>query len=358
MSVKPDDYDAIVAAINRKYEGSLHRGNEIFRCESISTGSPELDIAMGRGVPQGRWTRFFGGYGATKTMTAYSVIAEAQKMGLLAAYYNIEKRYEAGFAAERGINTKELTLVEGSTIEEIADKMESLLGVVHLHVLDSTSMASSEDELAADVREWRPGILARAWGKAFRRLNERFDHENNTVILINQVRMKKTGGRGLGGDWIEDAEGGRVFDHIASMSVLFKGGSWLWRTEDGGFVDSNSKKKLLSNKDDTVDGQMAPQGREIKVRVEKSSVCRPFRTATLHYDLDTLEYDRVYEYCKAAKYYGVVNTHGSYYHYVDADGELTKLHGEKQLREFIGANPELQKYIHETALEAAEMRDL
>lgn len=355
--VNPDDYDAIVAAINRKYEVSLSRGNEVFRYESISTGSPELDVAMGGGVPQGRWTRFFGGWGATKTMTAYAVIAEAQKMGLLAALYNIEKRYEKDFAAARGINTKELTLVQGTTIEEIADKMESLLGVVHLHVLDSCTMADSEDELAADVRDWRPGILARAWGKAFRRLNERFDQEHNTVILINQMRTKKRGS-GWGSEWTEDAEGGRVFDHIASMSVLFESGKWLWHSEDGGFVDGNSKKKLVTQKDATVDGRVVPHGREIKVRVEKSSVCRPFRTATLHYDLDSLEYDRVYEYVKAAKHYGVVQTHGAYYHYVDAEGEITKLHGDKQLREFIGSSEELIQYIHETALQAAELRDL
>jgi RecA/RadA recombinase len=289
-------------------------------------------------------------------MTAYAVIAEAQKKGLLAAFYNIEKRYEESFAAARGVNTKNLTLVQGTTIEEIADKMEGLLGVVHLHVLDSCTMADSEDELAADVRDWRPGILARAWGKAFRRLNERFDQIDNTVILVNQMRQKRVGARTA--EWVEDAEGGRIFDHMASMSVLFKTGSWLWRTEDGGFVDSSSTKKLVDGKQATVDSQMSPQGREIKIRVEKSSVCRPFRTATLHYDLDTLQYDRIYEYVKAAKYYGVVQTHGAYYHYIDDNDEVTKLHGDKQLREFIEKSPALQQYIHETALDAAELRDL
>jgi RecA/RadA recombinase len=284
------------------------------------------------------------------------VIAEAQKMGLLAALYNIERRYEDKFAAARGVNTKELTVVEGVTIEEIADKMESLLGVCHLHVLDSCTMADSEDALAADVREWRPGILARVWGKTFRRLNERFDHEQNTVILIDQMRMKKTGG-GRNAPWIEDPAGGQVFDFVSSMSVLFRVGSWLWRTEGGGFADSNSTKKLMDGKDHTIDGQMAPQGREIKIRIEKSSVCRPFRTATLHYDLDSLKYDRTYEYVKAAKHYGIVQTHGSWYHYIDGDNEISKLHGDRGLREFIENNPDIQQYIHNTALEASELRD-
>ena len=351
--VKVEDYDSIVNAINRKYTKELvHRGNDLVRLPSISTGSPEMDVAMGGGVPQGRWTRFFGGYGSTKTLTAYAVIAQAQKMGLMAAYYNIERRYEETLAQRLGINTDELTLVEGTTIEEITEKMESLLGVVHLHVLDSTSMADSEDALAADIRDWRPGILARVWGKAFKRLNERFDQTENTAIIIQQMRQQKKGG-GRNAEWIEDAEGGRVFDHVSSMSVLFRTGSWLWRAEQGGFSDGGDKSpKLETSKTDSVDKQMVPQGREIKIRVEKSSVCRPFRTATLHYDLDTLEYDRVGEYSRAGIYYGIIRQNGAFYTYADADGEATKLHGIKQVRKFVEENPSIQEYIREVALDA------
>jgi protein RecA len=344
LPVDPSNYDAVVAKINRKYENALRWGNEQVQCARIPTGSPELDIAMGGGVPQGRWTRFYGGYGSTKTMTAYSVIAAAQRMGLMCALFNVEKRYEKDFARERGIDTKQLTLVEGTTVEEIAEKMESLLGVIHLFVIDSCTIAVSEDELNADVRDWRPGIGARAWGKAFRRLNERFDPQANTVILIDQVRVNfRTGG--------EDPAGGRVFDHQSSMSLLFRKTKWLFRDENGVLSPDAKQQK-------GPDGQMVPAGQEIKIRVEKSSVCRPFRTATLRFDLDTLEYDRIYEYVKAAKYYGVVRTRGAYYDYIDDEGEVTTLHGEKQLREFINKNEDIQKFIHETAIEASELRDL
>ena len=95
--------------------------------------------------------------------------------------------------------------------------MEGLFGVVHLHIIDSSSIAVSEDELNADIRDWRPGINARAWGKVFRRLNERFDHQANTVIMIDQVRVNfRTGG--------DEAAGGRIFDHQSSMSVMFRKG--------------------------------------------------------------------------------------------------------------------------------------
>ena len=80
-----------------------------------------------------------------------TTFAEAQKLGLSCAYYNIEKRYEKSLAERLGVDTKKLKLVPGSTIETIGDKMESLLGVIHLHVLDSTSAAVSEDELNGAV---------------------------------------------------------------------------------------------------------------------------------------------------------------------------------------------------------------
>lgn len=341
-----DNYDAIVAAINRKYETALvHRGSEVLDLESTSTGSPELDIAMGGGVPDGRWTRFYGGFGSTKTMSALTTIGNAQKRHLKCAYYNVEKRYEEGFAKKLGVDTEDLAVVEGTTIEEIGDKMESLLGVVHFHVIDSCSIAVSEDELNADIRDWRPGINARAWGKTFRRLNERFDINENTAIIIDQMRVNfKTQG--------EDPAGGKVFDHQSSMSVLFRKSGWMWRDKDGVLVVPSSTK--TAKRETGTDDQVVPAGQEIKIRVEKSSVCRPFRTATLHYDLDTLEYDRLYEYSKAARYYGVVETHGSWYWYQpNKNKEPIKLQGEKQLREFIATNKILQKTIHKIALNSA-----
>lgn len=104
-----------------------------------------------------------------------------------------------------------------------------------------------------------------------------------------------------------------------------------------------------------MDDQIVPHGREIKIRVEKSSVCRPFRTATLHYDLDNLVYDRTYEYQKAAIYYRIIEQSGGYYYYGQGDKRVT-LHGVKKLREFIEKNPLLRKRVHKIALDSAQAR--
>ena len=334
--VHPENYDEIVARINRKYGADIKRGNEIEHPPRISTGSLELDAAMGDGIPVGRWTRFYGGYSSTKTLRALICAREAQKLGFTVAYYNIEKQYDPVFAAEKiGVNTEELTLVEGTTVEEVGEKMEGLFGVVHLHIIDSCSIAVSEDELNADIRDWRPGINARAWGKVFRRLNERFDQGANTVILIDQVRVNfRTGG--------EDPAGGRILDHQSSMSVMFKKGSWLWRNDDGLLDEKANQAKGMS-------GQVEPAGMEIKIRVEKSRVCRPFRTATLRLDLDAMTFDDAFELVKAAKHYGIATSPSRGYYQIDRK----KFHGEKQLRQHIARNPELIQKIRDTTLAAA-----
>jgi len=277
-------------------------------------------------------------HNSTKTLTALSTIREAQNMGLMCAYYNVEKQYDADFARDKiGLDPDELTLVEGATIEEIGEKMESMMTVCHVHVIDSCSIAVSEDELNADIRDWRPGITSRAWGKVFRRLNERFDQLSNTVILIDQMRTNfKTSG--------EQAAGGRVFDFQSSMSVLFKKGNWLPRDEHGYLTD---KKGAGLNQDKMIE----PAGYEVKCRIEKSRVCRPFRTGIMRLDLDALMFDRVWEMKTQAIRSGVIRQGGSYYTYVPENGDEVKIgQGEKAVRDFIRGDLTLQEEIRERSL--------
>lgn len=343
MAVRPEDYDEIVARINKKYEGDIRRGDDYEKIARISTGSLALDLAMGGGVPIGRWTRFYGGYHSTKTLTALSTIREAQQMGFLCAYYNVEKQYDVEFAQKNiGLDTTALTLVEGSSIEEIGDKMESMMEVCHLHVIDSCSIAVSEDELNADIRDWRPGISARAWGKVFRRLNQRFSPHDHTVILIDQVTMNfKT--------QAEIAKGGKIFDHQSSMSVMFKKGNWLHRNEHGILTDNAAAKKLKGQ-----GGWIEPEGYEINCRVEKSRACRPLRTAIMYLDLDAIYFDRIFELKNAAIRYGVIRQGGSYYYYTPPNGKEIRIgQGDSAVREFIKGDLTLQQEIRDEALRAA-----
>jgi hypothetical protein len=116
----------------------------------------------------------------------------------------------------------------------------------------------------------------------------------------------------------------------------------LYRNE-GGDLDDKAKQET------GMSGQVEPSGYEIKARVEKSSVCRPYRTATMRFDLDKLEFDRMFEYSKAARHYNIVSTtsNGRY------EYKGTKMHGEKQLRALIKGDVTLQEEIRAAAMQAA-----
>lgn len=336
MAVRPDDFNEVLNRISRKYEDDIRMGDRYVNPPRISTGSLELDAAMGGGIPQGRFSRFYGGYHSCKTLTALNVIADAQAQGLTCAYYNIEKQYDPIFAKIRGINPESLTIVEGTTIEEIGDKMEALLGVVHLHVIDSCTIAVSEDELNADVRDWRPGITARAWGKVFRRLNDRFDHHENTVLILDQVRSNFKPGGG------EIAAGGNIQDHQSSMTAHFKKGGWLYRDAKGNLTDD---KKFAEK---GMSGQIEPAGQEIKVRVDKSRVGRPLLTATMWLDLKSLQFDAEYEFVKAGQHHNILvptKPGGSWYEY---NGD--KVQGIPGLRKLVREHDDVKKQIREAAL--------
>lgn len=337
--IDPSKYDEIVSKIGKKYVDALKKGSEIENPQRLSTGSLELDLAMGGGVPIGRVTRLAGPYSSGKSLLGWSIIRSAQALGMKCVYYNVEKQYSPDFVASRGVDIDDLLVVDLTSIESIAEACESLLGVAHVHVIDSTKAAISEEVLAASVRDWRPGIEARTWGKAFAFLNERFSYTENILLLIDQVRIKnfQTG--------TQEPAGGAVLDHASSMTVMLRKGAWLKYDGEGFLTDAKTAKFEKSEDDQTI-----PAGRVIQARVEKSRVSRPLLPATLWLDLNTNEFDFVQEYMKAAKIYEVVRATGAGNYYYGMNGGEIRLHGEKKLRDFIRGDVTVQEEIRAKAL--------
>jgi len=342
LAIDTAQYDEIVAAINKKYDAILKRGDEMENPERLSTGSLELDMAMGGGVPIGRFTRLAGAFSTGKSLTGWSIIRSAQEMGMKCIYYNVEKQYTPEFTESRGVNIHDLDIVNATTVESIAEICESLLPVAHVHVIDSTKAAVSEEVLAANIRDWRPGIEARAWGKAFAFLNDRFDMGENVIVLIDQVRIKK-----FGPDAGEEPAGGKVMDHASSMTVVFRKGSWLKYNSDGLLTDD---KKVPFKK--SSDGQMIPDGRIIQARVEKSRVSRPLLPATMWLDLNTNDFDRTFEMKKHGITCGVIEQGGGGNYKVNYEnGKQEKVRGEKDLRALIREDIDLQELIWDKSLD-------
>ena len=331
MPVDPAMLPRALEAIKNEYGSSSYRmGHEQDPVARISTGNIELDYATNGGIPIGRWTHGYGGYSSCKTLSlAWNTIRRAQEMGMTVAYYNMEKQYDKDWVSKRGVDVKNLIVVEGTTIEGTGAKLEALMGSVHLHVLDSMAVAVSIDALNADVEDWQMGLQARAWGKVIQRVNERFDENENTVVMINQVR--DVFGRGGG----ESPPGGRSIDFISSLSLHFRRSSWLFHDDEGVLDDKGSGDAKLND-------DKQPDGMEFVVRVIKSRVGPPLRTARLRLDFTTGEWDNLFTLAKAAEHFNVVET-TSKGRFVLPGGE--KIHGKRKLRDAIEADRTLQQKI-------------
>lgn len=329
MPVEQENLEKVLSAIRKQYgESDVRYASEYPEIKRIPTGSLELDAATHGGVPLGRWSHFYGPPGGAKTLTCWNIIKQAQKIGLTCAYYNIEKQFLPEWVERKGIDLSNLLVVDGSVIEETGAKLESLLGVINLHVIDSLAAAISLDELAGKAEEWKPGIQARAWGKVLRRTQERFDVEENAVIMINQTRQ--VFGKMVGS---EEPTSGRAVEYISSMSLQFRKSHWLFKDANGVLQEGGTNTKTIS-------GDSDPEGMEFQVRVAKSRVCPPHGSARMRLDFESGNFDTTWELTKAAIYTGIAQRGGAWYTVGDK-----KVHGERLLRELIESDLDLQETI-------------
>lgn len=336
MPVEPSDLDKALDAIRRTYgESNARYASDKPDLERIPTGSLMLDWVTGGGIPMGRWCHFYGGYMSCKSLTCWRVIKNAQAIGKSVALYDTERRFDPVWAERHGVDLSKLIVIEGTEIENIGAKLEVLLGSVNVHVVDSVGASVSVDELAGEVGDWQPGIAARAWGKALRRANARFDHKDNTIILVNHVG--EVFGRGGG----EAPKGGRFIEYMSSLSLHFKRSSWL-------FADKHGNLSPDGEKTDSMTKDVSPSGMEFQVRGAKSSVSPPLRPARLRLDFRTMEFDNTWEQVLAAGYYGVVSRAGAWYTLPDG---VTKVQGEAGLRKAILESPDLSSAITEAIRE-------
>lgn len=328
--VDPSQLDRALAQIKKEYgEDAVRLANSYPDPQRISTGSLELDIVTGGGYPVGRIIHEYGGQFSAKTLIAYKVIANAQAMGQECVLYDAEKQFNENHAKRQGINTDKLIVIEENTIEDLGTKMENLMGAAHLHVVDSIPATVSMDELAAGNDEWRPGIGARAWGKTLRRIQDRFDSKENTLILINHVGM--VFGKYSGG---EEPKGARFIEYLSSLSLEFRRSSWLMRGKDGNLTPKGESE-------DTLSGDKTPGGIEFQVRVKKSRVCVPFQSARLRLDFHTGSIDDEWSIFKAAELYGLVKKSGSWYTMPDE----SKAQGEAGVRKYLIENPDFRNEV-------------
>lgn len=335
--VDEKEYTKVLDSIKKNYKsGSITIGGEYADPIRIPTGILEIDSLIGGGIPMGRYTHIWGGYSSCKTLISLSAIANAQKMGLTAVYYDLENQFQKSWAEGLGVDCDpdKLTIVNGSVVEEICDVMESLLSVRHLHVIDSIGMGVTIPELNADPSQQFMGIVAKTWTAKLRAMNSRFDKNDNAVIMVNQSYQTM----GMGGG--EVPRGGSMIDFISSLSINTKKSSWLYRDAKG-----NLSKDGKATSDFT--GVAEPSGMEIVAKLTKNKVAVPKQLGAARMRLEFGKggkFDEIWTLTRAAIWNGLIERNGSWY--TLPDGE--RVQGEAGIRQFIEENESFRDLCRKT----------
>lgn len=205
--------DIAVGQIEKQFgKGSIMRlgQKEITRIPSISTGSVSLDYALGiGGVPRGRVVEIFGPESSGKTTLALQIIAQAQKIGGMAAFIDAEHALDAAYAQKLGIHLDNLLISQPDNGEQALEIVEMLVrsGGLDVVVVDSVAALVPRSEIEGDMGDAQMGLQARLMSQALRKLTGVVAKSHTCLIFINQLREKigvvfgnpetTTGGRAL-----------------------------------------------------------------------------------------------------------------------------------------------------------------
>ncbi len=161
--------------------------------QTISTGSPALNIALGiGGVPRGRVVEIFGPESSGKTTLALHIAAEAQKAGGTVAFIDAEHALDLAYTKKLSVNTDDLLLSQPDTGEQALEIADVLIrsGAVDLIVVDSVAALVPRAELEGDMGDSHMGLQARLMSQALRKLTSTISKSKTCVIFINQIRHK------------------------------------------------------------------------------------------------------------------------------------------------------------------------
>jgi len=189
--------DLAISQIEKQFgKGAIMRlgGNEVISdIPAIPTGSISLDIALGTGgVPRGRIIEIFGPESGGKTTLSLHIIAEAQKLGGLAAFIDAEHALDVVYARKIGVNTDDLLISQPDTGEQALEICETLVrsGALDILVVDSVAALVPKAEIEGEMGDAQMGLQARLMSQALRKLTGSISKSKTTVIFINQLRMK------------------------------------------------------------------------------------------------------------------------------------------------------------------------
>ncbi|HYP20704.1 MAG TPA: recombinase RecA [Chloroflexia bacterium] len=320
MSEKDRDkaLEAAMAQIDRQFgKGSIMKmvdyGSRL-AVESIPTGSVALDIALGgAGVPRGRVVEIYGPESSGKTTVCYHIMAEAQKLGGVAAYIDAEHAFDPQYAGNLGLDLNQLLISQPDNGEQALEIAETLVrsGAIDVVVVDSVAALVPRAEIEGEMGDSHVGLQARLMSQALRKLVGAISKSHCCLIFTNQIRMKI----GVMYGNPETTTGGNALKFYASVRMEIR------RVES-----------LKQGQDVT--------GNRVRVKVVKNKVAPPFRTA--EFDIMFNEgISRVGSLVDMGTELNVLRKSGAFYSF----GDQRLGQGRENVKEFLRNNPEVADEI-------------
>ena len=213
--------------------------------EAIPTGSLALDLALGiGGVPRGRVVEIFGPEASGKTSVSLHIIAEAQRLGGIAAFIDAEHALDVAYARNLGVNTDELLISQPDTGEQALEIADMLIrsGAIDVVVIDSVAALVPRAEIEGEMGDSHVGLQARLMSQALRKLAGTISKSKTTAVFINQLREKV----GVLFGSPETTSGGRALKFYSSVRLDIRR---IESLKDGTEVVGNrTRVKVVKNK--------------------------------------------------------------------------------------------------------------
>src|SRR3954451_4615148 len=219
--------------------------DSIVPVQAISTGAISLDYALGvGGFPRGRICEIFGPESSGKTTIALQVIAEAQKVGGMAAFIDVEHALDPLYARKLGVDVDNLLVSQPDYAEQALEITSVLIssGSIDVLVVDSVAALVPKAELDGEMGDAFVGVQARLMSQAMRKLTGIVSKSNTCLIFINQIREKI--GVMFGNP--ETTTGGRALKFYSSVRLDIRR---IAAIKEGDVVIGNrTKVKMVKNK--------------------------------------------------------------------------------------------------------------
>ena len=305
--------EAAILSIEKQFgQGSIMRlgSDERQQIDAIPTGSIALDLALGvGGVPRGRITEIFGPESSGKTTVCQHVLAEAQRLGGVVAFIDVEHALDPQYARACGVDVNNLLVSQPDTGEQALEITETLIrsGGVDCVVVDSVAALVPRAEIEGEMGDSFVGIQARLMSQALRKLTGIVSRSNTALVFTNQLREKI--GVMFGNP--EVTPGGRALKFYSSV-------------------------RLDIRRIETITTGSEAIGIRCRVKVVKNKVAAPFRVA---------EFDVMYGsgisreggLLDVGVASDVVRKSGAWFTY----GETRLGQGREQSKEFLRGNPDI-----------------